>query len=109
MTEETTLITNTRTAPVVLIVEPWGECVTLSAGETVRLVARGHDVDVEVVHNDEQIAAYVSPEKTVEVFRGAELVCDLNLGFPAHALPVGWTIRHFIDGVFGGPGKAGEA
>lgn len=109
MTEETTRITNTRTAPVVLIVEPWGDCVTLAAGETVSLVARGHDINVEVVHNDEQIAAYVSPEVTVEVFRGSELVCDLNLGFPAQALPVGWTMRDFVDGVFGGPGKAGAA
>jgi hypothetical protein len=97
-----------RTIPVVLIVEPWGERVPLAAGESVRLVAQGRDVDVEVVHDAEQIAAYVSPEVTVEVFRGSELVCDLNLGFPAHALPAGWTTRDFIDGVFGGPGKAGE-
>jgi hypothetical protein len=107
MTKET-LITNVRAAPVVLIVEPWGECVPLADQECVRLVVHGQHVDVEVVHEGDLIAAYVSPEVTVEVFRGSELVCDLDLAFPAAALPTGWTIRDFIDGVFGGPGKAGN-
>jgi len=107
MSEETVFITNVRTAPVVLIVEPWGEHVPLAAGETVRLVARGQEIDIEVVYEGELIAAYVSQETTVEVFRGSELVCDLNLAFSA-PLPAGWTVRDFVDGVFGGPGKAGE-
>ena len=109
MTQETTLIRNARAASVVLIIDPWGERVPLAAGECVRLVAQGRDIDVEVVHDGELIAAYVSPEVTVKVFSGSELVCDLSLGFPAQALPSGWTTRDFIDGVFGGPGKAGAA
>jgi hypothetical protein len=52
------------------------------------------------------IAAYVSEEVTVKVFRGSELVGDLDPGFPAQALPAGWTVRDFIDGVLGGPGWA---
>jgi hypothetical protein len=55
MTEETTLITNRRTEPAVLIVEPWGERVPLAALQCVRLVARGRDIDVEVVHDGELI------------------------------------------------------
>jgi len=109
MNEETTLITNARAESAVLIVEPWGERVPLGAGECVRLIAKGSNIEVEVVHNGELIAAYVSPEVTVKVFRGSELECDLDLGFPASALPKGWTIRDFIDGVFGGPGRAGDA
>ncbi|HSS21051.1 MAG TPA: hypothetical protein VLL54_13335 [Pyrinomonadaceae bacterium] len=109
MTEETTLITNAGSEPADLIVEPWGERVPLDAQECVRLLARGRDINVEVVHEGALIAAYVSPEVTVKVFRGSELACDLDLGFPASALPSGWTIRDFIDGVFGGPGKAGDA
>ena len=109
MTEETALITNARAEPTVLIVEPWGERIPLGAQECVRLVARGRDINVEVVQDGELIAAYVSPEVTVKVFRGSELVCDIDSGFPATALPAGWTVRDFIDGVFGGPGKAGDA
>jgi len=109
MNEETTLITNARAEPAVLIVEPWGERVPLGVEECVRLVAQGRNIEVEVVYSGESIAAYVSPEVTVKVFRGSELECDLDLGFPASALPAGWTVRDFIDGVFGGPGKAGDA
>jgi hypothetical protein len=81
----------------------------LAARESVRLVARGGDINVEVVYAGELIAAYVSPEVTVKVFRDSELASDLHLGFPASALPVGWTVRDFIERVFGGPGQSGKS
>lgn len=99
-------VRNRRPWPVDAIVEPWGERIPLGAGRALRLVIRSQvDVELEIVRRRRTLAIYLPEGTTLDVFRGRELVVDLNIEFPVGTLPEGLKISDFVEKVFGGPGQ----
>jgi hypothetical protein len=110
MFEDRRTIVNSSGEPLTVWLEPWGQDLQLASGQSLDLVARSpSEGRLEVVDADGAVAVYAWPEATIQAFRQNELIYDMNIAFPASALPAGMTARSFVEFMFGGPGGPAQS
>ena len=104
--EQTSLVLNDSHSPVTVWFEPWGMSHTLPANKTFHLTIES-DIkgQIEIEHVDDGIAVYSFPTSTIKIFLDGDLIEDLNVKFPASAVPENTTTKQFVKYLFGGPGK----
>lgn len=88
--------------PVTLVLEPWGEEMTLHGDAQVTITVRGeHAAQTELVWEDRHVTVFAAPGTTlsVEDARGVRIL-DIDIPFPG--LPDGMSTRAFLGCVLGG-------
>jgi hypothetical protein len=85
---------------VTLVLEPWGEVMSLAGCEQVAL--RGeHAAQAELVQEDRDVILFAAPGTTLSV-KDARGLRFLEIDIPVQNLPDGMSTRAFLSGVLNG-------
>lgn len=87
---------------VTLVLEPWGEVMSLPSWEQVTVTVRGeHAAQAELVRGGRDVTLFAAPGTTltVEDARGLQV---LEIDIPVPSLPEGMSTRAFLSGVLDG-------
>jgi hypothetical protein len=104
--KQTSLVTNASLLAVTVWFEPWGMNHTLPANKAFDLVVESDiEGEIEIEHADDRIAVYSFPTSTIKIYLDGDLIDDLNVKFPASAVPKNTTTKQLVNFLFGGPGQ----
>jgi len=85
--------------------EPWGMPIVFPAGTSLKLVAEGQaQGNLEIVNRDGEIFVYAWPTSVLKVYQDDQVVQSFFP--PVPNVPTGWTVRSFVDKMFGDPSKS---
>ncbi len=104
MFEDTAILSNPKSEPVQLYIEPWGYAHTFLPGQSIRVVATSaKEGKFEIVEEQNKITIYGWEGSIMKFFCNDELIFDFEI--PVPEMPKGMSSRSFIKIVFGGPGE----
>jgi hypothetical protein len=93
-------LTNTRSTPIEVILEPWANAARMDPGVTFTIRAEAlADGDLELTFDDDQIIIWGWVGSTMTVSAGEDVVTG---GYPpVPDVPPGMSVRSFIHRIFG--------
>jgi hypothetical protein len=93
-------IQNPTNHAITVVIEPYGDVLSLQAGESLEVVAEGRRPgEFETVNDDPGVVTiYTWPSSTCVVYQAEKVVADYSI--PVPDVPDGSTTRSFVDLLF---------